>query len=345
MSMSASRSAPVLALIALAAGAVGFAAPAGAAGNSYTVTPLVTDSSGAPTVDKDLVNPWGMSQGPNTPVWVSDNGTDKSTLYTDSADPKVPLTVSIPGGEPTGQVYNSSAGFAVGGGASTFIFDSESGVLTGWNGGASAIKAKTVKNAIFKGLAIATVKGKPRLFATDFHHGKVDVFASNWSRVKSSTAFRDPKLPSGYGPFGIAALAGHIYVTYAKQDPNREDDVAGRHHGFVDVYSNSGKLTKRLISHGALDSPWGLAIAPSGWGAFGGDLLVGNFGDGRIHAYSATTGAAKGTLHDTSGAPIALPGLWGLLFGNGTSAPTDALMFTSGPGDEAHGLWGTITAS
>jgi uncharacterized protein (TIGR03118 family) len=233
----------------------------------------------------------------------------------------------------------------VGGGASTFIFDSEAGVLSGWNSGTKAVKAKTVTNAIFKGLAIADVKGKPRLFATDFHHGKVDVFASNWSRVKSSTAFRDPKIPSGYAPFGIAAVAGHIYVTYAKQDAAREDDVSGRHHGFVDVYSPSGTLTKRLISHGALNSPWGLAMAPAGWGAFGGALLVGNFGNGRIHAYSPTTGALMGTLHDSSGAAIVLPGLWGLLFGNGTSAATDALMFTSGPGDEAHGLWGTITAN
>lgn len=343
--MSMSRSRRLFALAALATSTVGLAAPAGAAGNSYKVTPLVTDSSGAPTVDKDLVNPWGMAQSPSSPVWVSDNGTDKSTLYTDSSSPKVPITVSIPGGEPTGQVYNSSSGFAVNGGASQFIFDSEAGVLSGWDGGSSAVKAKTVTNAVFKGLAIATVNGKPRLYATDFHHGKVDVFTSSWSRVKSSTAFRDSKIPAGYGPFGIQALGTHIYVTYAKQDADRHDDVSGRHHGFVDVYSTTGKLTKRLISHGALNSPWGLAMAPSGWGAFGDALLVGNFGDGRIHAYNAKTGALMGTLHNSSGSAIVLPGLWGLLFGNGTSAPTDALMFTAGPGDEAHGLWGTITAN
>jgi len=339
------RTTRALALAATAATAVALAVPAGAAANAYTVTPLVTDSSGAPTVDKDLVNAWGMSQGPNTPVWVSDNGTGKSTLYQDSASPKVALTVSIPGGDPTGQVYNSVPGFKAGGSASAFIFDTESGILSGWSGGSKAVKAKTVTNAVFKGLAIANVNGKPRLYATDFHHGKVDVFTSNWSMVKSSTAFHDAKIPAGYAPFGIAALAGHIYVTYAKQDSDRHDDVSGRGHGFVDVYSTTGKLTKRLISHGALDSPWGLAIAPAGWGAFGGDLLVGNFGNGRINAYSATSGAMKGTLHNSSGQAIVLPGLWGLLFGNGMSAPTDALMFTSGPGGEAHGRWGTITAS
>ena len=343
--MSRSRSTRTLALAAIATTAVGLAAPAGAAANSYKVTPRVTDSHGAPTVDKDLVNPWGMAQGSNTPVWVSDNGSGKSTLYQDSASPKVPLTVSIPGGAPTGQVFNSSSGFKVSGSPASFIFDSEAGVLSGWNAGTSAVKAKSVTNAIFKGLAIASVRGEPRLYATDFHHGKVDVFTSNWARLKSSTAFQDAKIPAGYGPFGIAALQGHIYVTYAKRDSARHDDVAGHGHGFVDVYSNTGKLTKRLISHGALDSPWGLAIAPSGWGAFGGDLLVGNFGDGRINVYSPTTGASLGTLHNTSGSPIVLPGLWGLLFGNGTSAPTDALMFTSGPGGEAHGRWGTITAS
>ena len=261
--MPTSRSTRALILVAAATTAAGLAAPAGAAGNSYTVTPLVTDSSGAPTVDQDLVNPWGMAQGPGTPVWVSDNGSGKSTLYTDSANPKVPLTVTIPGGDPTGQVYNSSSGFVAGGNSSTFIVDSESGVLSGWSTGTTATKAKTVTNAVFKGLTIANVNGKPRLFAADFHHGKVDVFASNWSRVKSSTAFRDSKLPAGYAPFGIAALGGHIYVTYAKQDSDRHDDVAGRGHGFVDVYSTTGKLKKRLISRAALNSPPGLAIAPS----------------------------------------------------------------------------------
>jgi uncharacterized protein (TIGR03118 family) len=343
--MHASRSTRVFALAAIAVVGAGFAVPAGAATNSYAVKFIVTDKSGAPTVDKDLVNPWGMAQGPSTPVWVSDNHSGKSTLYADSANPKVPLTVTIPGGSPTGQVYNTFNGFKAGGTASSFIFDSEAGVLSGWSSGTKAFKAKTVTNAIFKGLAIANVNGKPRLYATDFHHGKVDVFDSNWSMVKSSTAFHDSKIPAGFAPFGVAALNGNIYVSYAKQDSAREDDASGNGRGFVDIYSATGKLMQRLISRGALNSPWGLEMAPTGWGAFGGDLLVGNFGNGKINAYDATTGAFKGTLKDASGYAIVLPGLWGLLFGNGTSAPTDALMFTSGPGDEAHGRWGTISAS
>jgi uncharacterized protein (TIGR03118 family) len=346
--MPTSRSIRMLAIAAsgaLAAGTIGVAVPAGAATNAFTVKFLVTDKTGAPTKDKDLVNAWGMSQGPSTPVWVSDNGSGKSTLYQDSGNHKVPLTVTIPGGDPTGQVYNSFNGFKAGGSPSSFIFDTESGVLSGWSAGSAAVKVKTVQGAIFKGLAIANVNGKPRLYATDFHNGKVDVFTSSWTMVKSSTAFRDSKIPHGYAPFGVAALAGNIYVTYAKQDSDKHDDVSGSGHGFVDVYSATGALMKRLISRGALDSPWGLAIAPSGWGPFGGDLLVGNFGNGWINAYSPMTGAKKGTLHDSSGYAIVLPGLWGLLFGNGTSAATDALMFTSGPGGEAHGRWGTITSS
>jgi uncharacterized protein (TIGR03118 family) len=344
--MPTSRIARTLALAAIASTAVGFGVvPAGAAANSYKVTFIVTDSSGAPTVDKDLLNPWGMSQGPSTPVWVSDNHSGKSTLYQDQSSPKVPLTVTIPGGDPTGQVYNSYNGFKAGGAASAFIFDSESGVLSGWSSGTAAIKTKTVKGAIFKGLAIANVNGKPRLYATDFHNGKVDVFDSNWSMITSSTAFKDSKIPAGYAPFGVAAIGGHILVTYAKQDSAREDDTSGSGHGFVDVYSTTGKLLKRLISRGALNSPWGLEMATAGWGAFGGDLLVGNFGNGHINAYDATTGAFKGTLKDSSGYVIVLPGLWALLYGNGMSAPTDALMFTSGPGHEAHGRWGKITTA
>jgi uncharacterized protein (TIGR03118 family) len=198
---------------------------------------------------------------------------------------------------------------------------------------------------VFKGLAIATVSGKPRLYATDFHSGHVDMFNGGWKQIRSTTAFVDRKIPHGYAPFGIQALRGRIYVSYAKQDSARHDDVAGSGNGYVDIYSKTGALVKRLVARGALNSPWGLVIAPAGFGPFGGDLLVGNFGNGRIHAYNATTGAAKGTLRNRAGHVIVLSGLWGLLFGNGTSAPKSALMFTSGPGGEKHGKWGTITSA
>lgn len=339
---STQLTAVTLAAVALAAAAV---SSASAAGNSFKVTPRVTDSTGAPTVDKSLVNPWGMAQGPNTPVWVSDNGTDVSTLYMATSQPKVPLTVTIPGGSPTGQVYNGGSGFQVNGQAAAFIFDSEAGVLSGWSSGTKAIKARTVRNAVFKGLAMASLSGKQRLYATDFHHGRVAVFNSAWKPVTIAGAFVDNKLPAGYGPFGIASLAGRIYVSYAKQDAQKHDDVHGPGNGYIDVFTKTGALLKRLVSRGALNSPWAMVIAPSGFGPFGGDLLVGNFGNGHINVFNAKSGALLGHLKNRSGHTIVLPGLWGLLFGNGTSAPKSSLMYTSGPGGEAHGRWGTIAAS
>jgi uncharacterized protein (TIGR03118 family) len=323
------------------------ALPAHAIGtNNYTVTPVVTDATGAPTVDPNLVNPWGMSQGPSTPVWVANNGTGTSTLYANGAAPKVPLTVTIPGGVPTGTVFNGGTGFPVRTGDVTaparFIFASESGMLTGWNGGTMAVVTQTVEGASYKGLAIAMRNGFPHLYATNFAQGRVDVFGQTWKRETPAGAFVDRDLPAGYAPFGIQAVGELLYVSYALK--NGPDDVAGPGHGYVDVFTSSGVLVKRLISGGELNSPWGMAVAPAGWGEFGGDLIVGNFGNGTIHAYDPWTGQFKGTLRH-AGQPLVIEGLWGLLFGNGRSAATNALMFTAGPGDEEHGLWGVITAA
>ena len=328
--------------------------PTQAATSSYTVKRIVTDSTGARTVDKSLVNPWGMSQGPHTPVWVSDNGSDVTTLYKvgGTPSPKVPLTVTIPGGEPTGQVFNAGTGFKINGpkGAkpALFIFDSEDGAISAWNmdHGTKAIRVKTLKSAVFKGLAIAKLSnGTRRLYAADFHNNRVDVFGQSFRNITPTGSFTDPHLPAGYAPFGIAHLRGRIFVSYALQDAQAHDDVKGAGHGFVDVYDYHGRFIRRLISRGALNSPWGMVVAPKTFGHFAGDLLVGQFGSGRIHAYNPSTGALLGSLRNSTGKVIVLPGLWGLLFGNGTSAPRSALMFTSGPGDEAHGRFGTITAS
>ena len=322
------------------------AVPAHALGtNSYSATAIVTDATGATTVDSALVNPWGMSQGPTSPVWVSNNGTSTSTLYANGASSKVPLTVSIPGGAPTGQVFNGSTGFPIPTNGSwapaKFIFASETGVLSGWNGGTSAVVARTIEGAEYKGLAIGMRNGLPQIYAANFAQGRVDVFGLTWKMRTSKGAFRDNKLPEGYAPFGIQAIGEMIYVSYALKDGR--DDVSGPGHGYVNVYTPAGVLVQRLIQGGELNSPWGLVMAPAGWGEFGGDLLVGNFGDGTIHAYDAWTGEIKGTLeHD--GQPLVLDGLWGLLFGNGRSAATNALMFTAGTDNEAHGLWGVITA-
>jgi uncharacterized protein (TIGR03118 family) len=349
MRLARRRTAVLSMSVAVAAGAVmvSSVAPASASSlNRFKTTRYVTDATGGQTVDPNLVNPWGMSQGPDTPVWVSDNGKDVSTVYKAGASPKVALTVSIPSGEPTGQVYNGTTGFKIAHtGPATFIFDSEAGVISAWNSGTSAVHERTVTGAVFKGLAMGMVSGSPRLFATDFHNGQIDVFSSTWKRITSSAAFVDSKLPAGYAPFGIAELGGKLVVSYAKQDAQAHDDASGVHRGYVDVFTNAGVFVKRLISRGSLDSPWGLALAPATFGPFGGALLVGNFGNGRIHAYNPSTGAYRGTLKNTAGHVLELPGLWGLLFGNGTSAPKTALMFTSGPGGEAHGRWGTITAA
>jgi uncharacterized protein (TIGR03118 family) len=322
-------------------GILGVASAAAArAPNAYTRVNLVSDQPGhAQVTDPNLVNAWGLAAGPSTPLWVADNGKDVATVYAGavagSAPMIAPLVVTIPGGKPTGQVFNASTAF----GGARFIFSSEAGRITAWSSGASAQTKAKIRGAIYKGLAIA---GR-RLYATDFHHGRVDVFDSNFNRV-AHPGFRDRQIPAGYAPFGIQKLGTRIYVTYAKQDADREDDASGPGRGFVDVYSQSGHLRRRLVKRGKLNSPWGLVVAPRGFGAFSRNLLVGNFGDGAINAYSRT-GAFRGRLRASSGRPIAIPGLWGLQFGNGTFGDRHALVFSAGPAEESHGLLGVITAS
>jgi uncharacterized protein (TIGR03118 family) len=317
----------------------------------YSQHNLVSDQPGkAEVTDSDLVNAWGLAFGPSTPAWVANNHSDNSTLYAGgggSPATKIPLTVAIPGGSPTGMVFNSTSDFPVQGSAANFIFSSEAGKITAWSTSTmpptSAVTVAKAKGAIFKGLAIADAKAGPQIYATDFHNGKVDVWDGNFKPVKAKGAFRDPKLPKGYAPFGIQTLGSKIYVTYAKQDKKAEDDTAGKGFGFVDVYTTSGKLVKRLISRGALNAPWGLVIAPSSFGGFGGDLLVGNFGDGRINGYDPKTGKFGGTLDNSSGKKLRIDGLWALAFGNGTISNPDTLLFTAGPNEENHGLFGELT--
>jgi uncharacterized protein (TIGR03118 family) len=355
------------AALVLASSATANASPGhdhGGNGVAVTQTNLISDELGqAPLIDPNLINPWGMSFGTGatpTPVWVSDNGADVSTLYKGATTPpsfaKVPLTVSIPGGAPTGQVFNGSAtDFVVhsgsASGAAKFIFDSEAGWIVGWNpnvpaaNSTQATPAVQVPKAVFKGLALANMGGANFLYATDFHHGQIDVFDSTFTLQHWSGAFRDKHIPDGYAPFNIALLNGNLYVTYAKQDAAKHDDAAGAGHGFVDVFSTSGHLLNRLVARGGLNSPWGLAIAPSSWGSLAGSLLVGNFGDGRIHAYDLTSGHALGALRDASGHKITIDGLWGLLPGNGVAADPQSVIFSAGPDGEAHGLVGVLQAA
>jgi uncharacterized protein (TIGR03118 family) len=306
--------------------------------------------------DPNLVNPWGLAAGPNTPLWVADNGTDLSTVYSGGIDGSapaiVPLVVRIPGGAPTGIVFNRTDGFVVSGsGASAparFIFASEAGQITGWSPQVptsdEAHPAVTSPGAVYKGLAIFGTGHDVRLYAADFHNARIDVFDEHFDRVKTPGAFVDSDLPDGYAPFNVQELGDRIYVTYAKQDETATDDVPGEGFGFVDVYSPAGKLIKRLISHGKLNAPWGLALAPSHFGEFGGDLLVGNFGDGRINAYNPWSGNFEGRLTDEHGNPIEIDELWALRFGNGTFGTPATLVFTAGIGEEEHGLLGEIVA-
>ena len=331
----------------------------------YAQRNLVSDLPGVAELrDPSLVNAWGLSFGPTTPAWVADNGTDVSTLYSGGVGPtpvvKVPLTVSIPGGAPTGTVFNGGTGFVVHSGTSSgparFLFSSEAGTITGWNPAVppppppppaststQAQTAVTVPGAIFKGLAIADTGTGPRLYATDFHNAKVDVWDANFAPVSNPGAFQDPAIPRGFAPFGIQAVNGTIVVTYAKQDADAEDDVAGPGLGFVDAFSTSGLLLRRFAARGPLNAPWGIALAPFGFGTASGALLIGNFGDGRINAYSPVSGRFLGQLQGDRHKPIAIDGLWALEFGNGVIGTQQTLLFTAGPGDEEHGLLGELT--
>ncbi|MBV9196919.1 MAG: TIGR03118 family protein [Solirubrobacterales bacterium] len=339
---------------AAAAMAIPMATAVGQTGAEYQQTNLISDIAGVARItDPNLVNPWGQAASATSPLWVADNGADVSTLYRGGVSgtiPQiVPLTVTIPGGAPTGVVFNSTSDFVVktgtGNAPANFIFDSEAGVLSAWSGAVSGMNADVEfsnKHYVYKGLALASADGESLLYAANFSKARIDVFDDHFRRVNLPHAFKDAQIPDGFAPFDVQLLDGDLYVSYAQQDAAKHDDVAGPGNGFVDVYDPSGKLLRRLISQGDLNSPWGLVIAPAGFGAFGGDLLVGNFGDGAIHAYDPTTGVEKGQLTNTDGNPILVNGLWALRFGNGTFASPNTLVFTAGIGGESHGLLGEI---
>lgn len=328
----------------------------------YQQTNLVSNLAGVAKVqDKNLVNAWGIAFGPTTPFWISDNGAGVSTLYNGQGTPfpaGAPLVVTIPPPKgsnataaPTGMVFNGTSDFAVSANgtsaSSLFIFDTEDGTISGWSPNVDRTHAilavdNSSKNAVYKGLAMGQDDGHNLLFATNFHSGAVDVFDAKFHWVKS---FTDKHLPKGYAPFGISNINGYLVVTFALQDQDKHDDVKGAGHGFVDVFDTDGRLHRRLISRGALNSPWGLAVAPDDFGRFSHALLVGNFGNGRINAYSPFSGRFLGTLEDEHSKPITIDGLWALTFGNGSNAgATTTLFFTAGPNDEQDGLFGSIMA-
>jgi len=328
--------------------------------NPYTLTNLVGDVAGeAAQVDPHLVNAWGLVAGPATPWWVSDNATSLSTLY-DGTGAVVPLVVTVPGA-PTGIVFNGGNGFVISNGTdsgpATFIFATESGVISGWNSTVpppAATQALTGIDrsgfgAIYKGLAIASTPTGDQLYATDFHNARVDVFDSSFNLVSTPGGFVDKRIPHRYAPFGIQNINGALFVTYARQDKAEVTDVPGAGHGIVDMFDTDGNLMARIATKGALNAPWGLALAPSDFGTFSGDLLVGNFGNGMIHAYQQQPNGnwkPRGPLRGAHRKVLKINGLWALSFGNGGPAgPTNTLYFTAGPGGGAHGLFGSIEAS
>jgi len=229
-----------------------------------------------------------------------------------------------------------------------FLFVGESGTLSGWSPTVNSTAAIKVFDGgstgrIYKGLAIATYSSTTYLYAADFHNNAIDVFDGSFNRIALPGNFVDPSLPAGYAPYGIQAIGSNIYVSYAKQDADAHDDVAGAGFGLVDVFDSGGMFVKRFATGGALNAPWGMAMAPADFGKFANALLVSNFGDGKINAFNATTGALIGTLSAVDGTPIVIDGLWGIAFGNGiNSQPTNSLFFTAGPSDETHGLFGRI---
>jgi uncharacterized protein (TIGR03118 family) len=354
-------------LAAVGALALATALPADAgshpgAASAYQQVNLVSDQPGhAQITDPNLVNPWGLSFFPTSPLWVSDNGTDVATLYSGGIHGGTqtinPLVVDIPGGAPTGQVANPSTSFVIHAADGTsdvakFLFVGETGHLTGWSpnvpGGTppstKAVNAVVTIGAVYKGLAISTVN-RPRLFAANFSGRSVDVYNGIFRRVITARNFQDAQLPPGYAPFNVAVLGGKVYVTYAKQDSERTDDVPGAGFGRLDVFTLNGKLIARASDHSPLNAPWGLAIAPDGFGSYSGDLLVGNFGNGRIHVYDPTDLSFVGTLRDASHHAIDIDGLWALLPGNGVEAAADEVIFSAGPDDETHGLLGTLSVA
>lgn len=351
------------------------ASSAHAQSSIYLRTNLVSDIAGvANFTDPNLVNSWGIvAAGGTGPFWIADNGTGVSTLYNGDGvafPTNSPLVVTIPTppnnrsgavAAPTGVVFNSTGSFVVSAGGKSgparFIFATEDGTISGWNPTVDATHAILVVNnsgpglsadrtnlgAVYKGLAIGNNGSGDFVYATNFRNGVVEIYDATFQFVK---AFTDASIPSGFAPFGIRNINNQLFVTYAKQDAKKHDDVAGAGNGFVDIFDLNGNFVSRFASQGTLNSPWGLVLSPAGFGTFSTAILVGNFGDGKINAFDMN-GNFLDQLQEEHASiitPLTIDGLWGLAFGNGgTAGPTTTLFFTAGIGAEGHGLFGSIT--
>jgi uncharacterized protein (TIGR03118 family) len=344
--------------------------------SSFVDTALVADNATVvatvTTIDANLQNPWGIAVGPGLPFWIADNNSNLSTLYsgtgqieTSTVTGSNAVGIAIPSSaagvqaNPTGQVYNGDGGFLIptpnGQETALFVFAGEGGTIAAWaqDSGATAVTAyddgvaNGAGHAVYKGLALGAVNGATFLYATDLHNNKVDVFDTTFSKPAAMQGkFIDPTIPTGFVPFGIAAVDGQLYVTFAMQDAAMHDEVTGAGMGYVDVFDLSGNFVTRFASAGALNAPWGIAVAPSGFGSIAGDVLIGNFGDGTINIFTPDGSLATyvGHLSVTNGGTFTIPGLWGLEFGNGDpDKPLTTLFYTAGFADQTDGVFGSIT--
>lgn len=333
---------------ALGALALGFSTTALRAQNAFQQNNLVSDVPGlAAHLDPNLVNPWGIATSASSPFWVSDNGSGRSTLYNTPGVPQS-LVVTIPGtggqpGAPTGVIFNGTSSFN----GDLFIFGTENGTIAGWRLGLGTVAETLIDNsgagASYKGLAFGTLGANNNIYAANFGQGRIDAYSTPATLATLTGTFADPTLPVGYAPFNIQNIGGNLFVTYAVKGAGG-DDVPGAGHGIVDEFDLNGNLLMRFAAAGVLDSPWGMALAPASFGSFGGDLLIGNFGDGTINAFNFATGSYVGTLNNQLGNPLVIDGLWGLRFGNGgNGGAANTLYFAAGIDGEDHGLFGAIT--
>jgi uncharacterized protein (TIGR03118 family) len=341
----------------------------------FTDTALVSNRVGVvattTTIDTNLQNPWGLVTAPGLPFWIADNNSNLSTLYSgtgaiqtatvtgsNAVGIAIPASAAGVQANPNGQVYNGNGGFLIptdhGQETALFIFDGEGGTIAAWatDSGAAAVTAyddglvNGTNHAVYKGLALGEVNGATFLYATDLHNNKIDVFDTNFAKPAAMQGkFVDPTMPSGFVPFGIVALNAQLYVTYAMRDTALHDEVPGAGLGYVDIFDFNGTFMSRFASAGVLNAPWGIALAPHGFGSLEGDLLIGNFGDGTINIF-APDGTSMGSLTVNNGGALAIPGLWSLVFGNGDSdKPLTTLFYTAGFADQTDGVFGSISVS
>ncbi len=350
-----------------------FLLPALTLAQHYKQTNLVSDVPGmAPVTDPNLINPWGLSRSSPTPAnpngspwWISDNNSGFTSLYT-GAGVSVPIngtgTVIIPPPKnappgttatPTGTVFNGSADFKLSNGnPARFIFATEDGTISGWNGGPSAVLMVdnsdngSPHGAVYKGATTADIDGERFLYVTNFRKARVEVYDTNFMRVRlGDDAFEAEGIPDGFAPFNVQNIGGTLFVTYAKQDSARHDDVAGDGLGFVLYFTPSGRLIGHLQHGPWMNSPWGVVWTPRDFGEYSNSILVGNFGSGKIAAFNGFTGKFIEFLKNPDDSDMVIDGLWMIAFGNdGTAGPATTLFFTAGIQGEAHGLFGTITA-